>query len=41
MMNQAMQRAKNMDTDTDDAHNLTEEVLDHLRVNVRFEYYHL
>ncbi|VDK49235.1 unnamed protein product [Anisakis simplex] len=37
MMQGALQRSKSIDTDTDQMNNITEEVLDHLRVNMHYK----
>ncbi|KAM3716664.1 E3 ubiquitin-protein ligase [Dirofilaria immitis] len=36
MTNQVLSRTKNLDSDLTDAHNLTEDILDHLRVNMHY-----
>ncbi|VBB29535.1 unnamed protein product [Acanthocheilonema viteae] len=36
MTNQVLSRTKNLDSDLTDAHNLTEDIMDHLRVNMHY-----
>lgn len=39
MTNQVLSRTKNLDNDLTDAYNLTQDVMDHLRVNVRLSFF--